>query len=137
MNAYGFVAELRENVLKVGQEKIKLCMVKITGSANHSIKQVALVEEKVNRSGQEEPYLLQVEMEEELAEEIQISVMRKEVFGKPTMGVETKFLLVPELIEAAVAKSLKMRLRKRLLTRTKQTWISQWCLGHQYMTQWE
>ena len=63
---------------------------------SHSIKQVALVKEKVNRSGQEEPSLLQAEMEEELAEEIQISVTTKEVIGKPTVGVETKLLLVPE-----------------------------------------
>ena len=81
MNAYGFVVELRENVLKVGQDKIKLCMAKMTGSNNHSIKQVALVEEKVNRSGQEEPSLFQAEMEEELAEEVQISVTTKEVIG--------------------------------------------------------
>ena len=45
-------------------------MAKMTGSTNHSIKRVALVEEKVNRSGQEEPSLLQAGMEEELAEEI-------------------------------------------------------------------
>ena len=76
----------------------------MTGSTNHSIKRVALVEEKVNRSGQEEPSLLQAEMEEELAEEIQISVTTKEVIGKPTMGVETKLLLVPELIEAPEGK---------------------------------
>ena len=63
MNAYGFVVDLRENVLKVGQEKIKLCMAKITGSTNHSIKRVALVEQKVNKSGQEDPSLLQAEME--------------------------------------------------------------------------
>ena len=104
MNAYGFVVDLRENVLKVGQEKIKLYMAKMTGSTNHSIKRMTLVEEKVNRSGQEEPSLLQAEMEEELEEEIQISVTTKEVIGKPTMVVETKFLLVPELIEAPEGK---------------------------------
>ena len=54
-------------------------MAKITGSTNHSIKRVALIEEKVNRSGQEKPSLLQAEMEEELVDEIQISVMTKEV----------------------------------------------------------
>ena len=69
MNAYGFVVGLRENVLKVGQEKIKLCMAKLTGSTNHSIKQVALAEEEINRSGQEEPFLFQAEMEEELSQE--------------------------------------------------------------------
>ena len=37
MNAYGFVVDLRENVLKVGQEKIKLCMAKMTGSTNLSL----------------------------------------------------------------------------------------------------
>ena len=37
MNAYGFVVDLRENILKVGQEKIKPCMAKMTGSTNHSI----------------------------------------------------------------------------------------------------
>ena len=58
MNAYGFVVNLRENVLKAGQEKIKLCMAKMTGSTKHSIKQVALAKEKVNRSGQKEPFLL-------------------------------------------------------------------------------
>ena len=31
---YGFVVDLRENVLKVGQGKIKLCMAKMTASAN-------------------------------------------------------------------------------------------------------
>ena len=36
----------------------------MTGYTNHSIKRVALVEEKVNKSGQEEPSLLQAEMEE-------------------------------------------------------------------------
>ena len=56
------------------------------------------------RQGQEEPSILQAEMEEELAEEIQISVTTKEVIGKPTMGVETKLLLVPELIEAPEGK---------------------------------
>ena len=35
--AYGFVVDLRENVLKVGQEKIKLCMAKMTGSTNLSL----------------------------------------------------------------------------------------------------
>ena len=104
MNAYGFVVDLRDNVLRVGQEKIKLCMAKMTGSTNHSIKRVALVEEKVNKSGQEETSLLQAEMEEELAEEVQISVTTKEVIGKPTMGVETKLLLVPERIEAPEGK---------------------------------
>ena len=102
MNVYGFVVDLRENVLKVGQQKIKLCTAKMTGSTNHSIKQVALAEEKVNRSGQEDPSLLQAEMEEELAEEMQINVTTKEVIGKPTMGVEKKLLLLPELIEACL-----------------------------------
>ena len=77
MNAYGFVVDLRENVLTVGQEKIKLCMAKMTGSTNHSIKHVALVEEKVNTSGQDEPSLLQAETEEELAEEVPICLMTK------------------------------------------------------------
>ena len=40
---------------------------------------------------QEEPSLLQVGMEEELA--VQISVTTKEVIGKPTMCVETRLLL--------------------------------------------
>ena len=50
-------------------------MNKMAGSANHSIKQVALAVEEVNRSGQEKTSLLQAEMEEELAEEIQITVI--------------------------------------------------------------
>ena len=54
---------------------------------------------KVNRSGQEEPSLLQAEMEEELDEEVQIHDTTKEVIGKQTMGVETSLLLVPELME--------------------------------------
>ena len=57
MNAYGFVADLRENVLRIGKEKINLCMAKMTRSTNHSMRQVALAEEKVNRSGREEPSL--------------------------------------------------------------------------------
>ena len=35
MNAYGFVVDLRENVLKVGQEKIKLCMELLPVSYTH------------------------------------------------------------------------------------------------------
>ena len=119
MNAYGFVVDLRENVLKVGQEKIKLCMAKMTGSANHSINQVALAEEKVNRSGQEESSLLQAEMEEELAEEIQISVTTKDVIGNPTMGVETKLLVVPELIEAPEGKVAEHEIMQEVVDETQ------------------
>ena len=64
---------------------MKLCMAKMTGSVNHSIKQVPLAKEEVKRSGQEEPFLLQAEMEVELAEEVQMKA--KEVFGKPTMDI--------------------------------------------------
>ena len=39
----------RENVLRAGQEKIKLCTAKMTGSANYSIKQVELAEEEVQQ----------------------------------------------------------------------------------------
>ena len=88
--------------LRVGREKIKLCMAKMTGSAIHSIKQVALAKEEVNSSGKEEPFLLQAEMEEELADEVQISVTTTEMIGKTTMGVKTRLLLVPELIEACL-----------------------------------
>ena len=49
MNAYGFVVDLRDNVLRVGQEKIKLRMAKMTGSAYHSIEQVTLAKEEVNK----------------------------------------------------------------------------------------
>ena len=48
-NAYELILDLRENALRVGQEKIKLCMAKMAGSANHSIKQVAWVEKEVNK----------------------------------------------------------------------------------------
>ena len=80
-----------------GQEKIKLCMAKMSGSANHSIKQVSFAEEEVNKSDQGEPFLLQVEMEE-LSEEVQISVTAKEVIEKPTMHVKENPLFVPELM---------------------------------------
>ena len=43
-------------------------------------------------------------MEEELAEEVQICVMAKEVIGKPTVGVEVKPLFVHELMEAPGGK---------------------------------
>ena len=96
-------------------------MAKMSGSANHSIKQVALAEEEVNRCDQEDPFLLQVEMEE-LAEEVQIHETAKELTGKPSMGVETRLAC---LLEAPGGKKLlKMKLRKRLLMRTKQTWTS-------------
>ena len=47
---------------------------------------------------------MQAELEEELAEDIQISVTIKYVIAKPTIGVETKLLLVPELIQAPGGK---------------------------------
>ena len=65
---------------------------------------MALVEEEVNSSGQEEPFLLQAEMKEEQAEEVQIYVTTKEVPGKPTMRVEKKPLFAPELMEAPGGK---------------------------------
>ena len=39
---------LRANVLRVGQEKINFFLANMTGSANHSIKQVTLAEEEVS-----------------------------------------------------------------------------------------
>ena len=33
MNVYGFVVDLRENVRRVGEEKITLCMAEMRGSA--------------------------------------------------------------------------------------------------------
>ena len=36
-NAYGFIVDLKENVRRVGQGKIKLCMAKMTGSANRCV----------------------------------------------------------------------------------------------------
>ena len=75
----------------------------MTRSTNHSIKQVALAKEEV-KSGQEEPFLFQAEMEEELSEEVQIHETAKEVTGKPTMGVTENPLFVRELIEAPGGK---------------------------------
>ena len=90
--------DLREDVLCVGQEEIKLSMAKTTGSTNHSIKWVALVEEKFNKSGQEEPSLLPAEMEEELAEEVQIRITTKEEIGKPTRWTPNLTLTVDKLL---------------------------------------
>ena len=106
MNAYGFVVDLRENVVKVGQGKIKL-----------SIKQVALAEEDINRSGQ-------AEMEEERAEEIPKCNTTKEVNRKPTICVEETFLLVLSQWKCPRENLPKIKLRKKLLTRTKQTGIN-------------
>ena len=46
MNIYGFVMDLRDNVLRVSEDKIQLCMAKLTGSADHSTKQVTVAEEE-------------------------------------------------------------------------------------------
>ena len=43
-----------------------------------------------------------MEVEDELTEEVSICITTKEVIGKPTMGVEERLLLVPELIKAPV-----------------------------------
>ena len=64
MNAYGFIVDLRENVLRIGQEKIRFCMAKMTGSAHHLIKQVTVAYGKINRCGDEVPLVLHEEMEE-------------------------------------------------------------------------
>ena len=47
MNAYGFILDLRHNVLTDGQKNIKFSMTWMTGSAYHSIKQVIMAEEEV------------------------------------------------------------------------------------------
>ena len=49
---------------------------------------MTLAKEKVNMCGQEEPFLLQVEMEEELPDEVPVCITTKEVIGKPTMIIE-------------------------------------------------
>ena len=86
MNAYRLFVDIREDVLRVDQEKIRFRMAKITGSANHLTKQVTLAEKKVNRCEQEEPLLLHAETEEELTEEVAICKMIKEMIGKPIIG---------------------------------------------------
>ena len=76
-----FVVDLRQNVLKVDQGKIKFCIAEMIESANNSIKQV-MVAEGVNKCGEEEPMVFNgthdAEMEE-LASEIPICVMTDEM----------------------------------------------------------
>ena len=90
----------------------------MSGSANHSIKQVALAEEEVNRSGEEEPFLCQVKVEEELSEQVQIRETAKEVTGKSTMGIKKNPLFVCGLIEAPGGKVAEGEV-------TQEVWISQ------------
>ena len=59
-----------------------------------------------------------------LPEEVPIYITTKGVIGKPIVGVEERLLLVSELMEVPGGKLLKMKLRKGLLTKTKQTWTN-------------
>ena len=104
MNTYGFVVDLLENVQRVGH--VKLSVVKMREFANHSIKQVVLAEKEVKRCAQKEPFLLKVEerVEKELVEELPMCKTTKEVNEKPTKGVEERFFLVPDLMEAPGGK---------------------------------
>ena len=45
MNAYRFVVDLRENILRAGQEKITCSTPEIIGSDSHSIRQVMVAED--------------------------------------------------------------------------------------------
>ena len=49
-----YIVDLRENVLRLGQGKIRFCITKMTGSANHFIKEVTVAKE-VNRYREDEP----------------------------------------------------------------------------------
>ena len=66
MNVYGFVVDLRENVLRVGEEKIKLCMAQMIWSANQ---QVTVAEEEVNRCEEYVHLMLHAKTKEELVDE--------------------------------------------------------------------
>ena len=58
-------------------------------------------------------------MEDELAEEVQISITTKEVIGKPTMGVERNLLLVPEPIEAPEGKVVEDEVTQEVVDENK------------------
>ena len=49
MNAYGFIVDFRENVVRVGQEMIKLCMAEMIG-----FKQAMVADEEVSKCGEDE-----------------------------------------------------------------------------------
>ena len=90
MNTYGFVVDVRQNVLIVGQEKIQLSMTEMMGSTNHSVKQVTVVEKGVHSCGEEEFLVLHAGMEE-LVDEVPFCMRTEEVMGKPTMFIRKAF----------------------------------------------
>ena len=93
--------DLRKNVLGVGQVKSKVLHAHaMIVSANHLIKQVMVAEEVPIMCGEEKPFLLDLEMEEELVDELPNCMMTEEVTEKTTMVIMERRLLVPELKEA-------------------------------------
>ena len=89
MHAYGFIVDLRQTVLNVGQEKVSFVTAEIIGSTNHSIKEVMMVAEKeVIRHGEEKPFGLDAETEEELVDDRPICVATEDVIGKSTMVIK-------------------------------------------------
>ena len=110
MNVYRSVVDLRENVLRVAKEKnlilvilfcISFAWLNDKESTNHSIKEVTVGEEEVDRSGQEEPSLLYEETEEGLVGEVLTCMATEEGIGKTPMVIEERLLPVPELKEAS------------------------------------
>ena len=60
--------ESSENILRVGQGNIKVCVAEMIGRANHLIKQETVAEEGINRCGEEELLVLDVEREDKLVD---------------------------------------------------------------------
>ena len=54
-SVYGFIVDLRQNVLIIGQEKIKFSTAEIIGSTKHLIKQMMVAKIGVNRHRKRNP----------------------------------------------------------------------------------
>ena len=94
-----FVVDSRENVLRIGQVKIKFCTDEMLRSANHSIRQVTVAEEGVNRCGEEEPLVLDAETEDELVDELPDCVITEVVI------VAERLILVSKLKKASMGET--------------------------------
>ena len=58
---------------------------------------MTVAEKEINRCGERDPLLLDMETEEEMIDEVQICMAIEEVIGKPSMVIAERLLLIPEL----------------------------------------
>ena len=97
INAYGFVVDFRGNI-EVWPQEDEVCMIEM--------KEVMVAEEGVNRYGEEEPLLSDVEIKEQ-GDEVPICMATEEMTEGPTVITVERPVLITKLKEASIVDTIR------------------------------